>query len=74
MATSDRERPIDADELQADIEATRERLGATVEELGDKMDVKKQAKAHQQELSVAGGVAGAVVLLVIGLVIWRRRR
>lgn len=66
--------PLSADEIEADIEATRERLGATIDELGDKMNVKKQARAHQQGLSVAGGVAGAVVLLVVGLVVWRRRR
>jgi hypothetical protein len=67
-------------EIQADIEATREELGDTVEALTEKADVKKQAKrkvdeakakvaANQDGFAVIGGVV-AVGLLVV----WIRRR
>ncbi|WP_235736139.1 DUF3618 domain-containing protein [Nocardioides alcanivorans] len=59
------------DEIQQDIEATRERLGETIDQLGEKFDVKKQARAHQQQLGIT---AGAVVLLAVALVVWRRTR
>ena len=47
-------KPTDAesrspDEIQADIEATREELGETVAEIADKADVKKQAKRKVDE-------------------------
>jgi hypothetical protein len=67
-------------EIQADIEATREELGDTVEALTEKADVKKQAKrkvdeakakvaANQDGMAVIAGVV-AVGLLVV----WVRRR
>jgi hypothetical protein len=67
-------------EIQADIEATREELGDTVEALTEKADVKKQAKrkvdeakakvaANQDGMAVIAGVV-AVGLLVV----WIRRR
>lgn len=72
-----------SDDVQADIEATRSRLGETVEALSAKLDVKQQAK--QKVLSAttddAGavrpavpGAALAVIAAIVGFVIWKRRR
>ena len=50
------------EELQADIEATRERLAATVEELAAKVDIPTQAKEKFQEASDrAAGAAHATI-------------
>ncbi len=72
MATHDRTDPTTSDQaqLQDDIEATRARLGATVEQLSKKLDVGHQAKRHRTELiAVAGGMATLVLLIVV----WRRK-
>ena len=42
--------PATAEELQQEIEQTRERLGQTVEELAAKADVKGQARAKATEV------------------------
>ncbi|ANH38151.1 hypothetical protein I601_1720 [Nocardioides dokdonensis FR1436] len=67
------------EQIEAEIERTRERLGETIEALGAKADVKGRA-AHrarsvreQHGTALVAGAAGAVVLAV-GLVLWRRRR
>lgn len=67
------------EQIEAEIEATRERLGETVEALGAKADVKGRVSHRAQSVReqhgtalLAGGV-GALVL-VIGVVVWRRRR
>lgn len=68
-------------EIEADIEATREQLGDTVEALTRKLDVKTRTKdkvgettAHVKENpAVPAGVALGLVVLVV-LVVWRRRR
>ncbi|MCV7420905.1 DUF3618 domain-containing protein [Mycobacterium yunnanensis] len=77
------------DELQADIEATRAELGDTARALTDKLDVKARASdavtgvkrdlidsTTTPEGTVKPSVAAvvAVVLLTIGVVVWRRRR
>jgi hypothetical protein len=41
----------DAQQLRAEIERTREHLGATVEELAAKVDVKKRAQAKATDLT-----------------------
>ena len=100
--------PADAQRLRAEIERTREDLGATVEQLAAKLDVKSRARVEAAELAgrikgtgaqirlaapgyakrvIAQGTrigreqrvplsvaAGAGVLAVASLVIWRRRR
>lgn len=53
--TSDSQSP---DEIEAEIAQTREQLGHTVEQLGDKLDVKKQAG---EKLSTAKSNAQANV-------------
>jgi Protein of unknown function (DUF3618) len=47
---------LSADELQADIERTREQLGNTVDALSEKLDVKAQTR-HKMESLKQGGAA-----------------
>lgn len=69
----------DREEIEADIEATREQLAETVSALGEKLDVKSRAKdsAHRATASAKANpwvpAAGAAVL-VLGVVLWRRSR
>jgi hypothetical protein len=73
------------EEIQAEIEQKREQLAETVDLLTHKLDVKAQASAKVDELKdrattddgkprpeLIGAAAGAVVL--IGLLVWWRRR
>ena len=72
--------------IQAEIEATRARLGQTVDQLGARLDVRAHARerayvardtvveTYRESPPVV--VSGALVLvgLVAGLVVWRRKR
>jgi hypothetical protein len=63
------------DELEDQIEAQREHLADTVDQLARKLDVKAQAKERLSRIrpeTVIGFVGAAI--LVGGLVSWRRRR
>ncbi len=73
------------EDIQAEIEQKREQLAETVDLLTAKLDVKAQASAKVYELKdratttegkprpeLIGAAAGAVVL--IGLLVWWRRR
>jgi hypothetical protein len=73
------------EEIQADIEQQREQLADTVDLLTRKLDVKAQGKAKVEDLKdratnddgnprpeLIGVAAGSLV--VIGLLIWWRRR
>ena len=76
--------PSDPDAIRAEIERTREDLAGTVDALQAKLDVKAQARARLARIKdqattdegkprpevVAGSVG--VVLLVVGLIWWRR--
>jgi Protein of unknown function (DUF3618) len=75
----------DPDAIREDIERTRADLADTVDALQAKVDVKHRAQVKAHELKdrattstgkprpeLVGGVAAAV-LLVVGLVWWRRR-
>jgi hypothetical protein len=74
----------DPDAIRADIERTRENLADTVDALHAKLDVKGQAKAkvaHVKDQATTDSgkprpelLAGAVgvVLLIAGLIWWRR--
>ena len=70
------------EQIRADIERTRERLGETVEALADKADVKTHAKEKVDEVktnvtetarSNAVPAAVAVVALVAVVVLLKRR-
>ena len=72
-------------ELQADIEAQRDHLAETVDQLTHKLDVKAQAKERAADIrqrattddgkprpELLGTAVGLV--LVVGLLVWWRRR
>lgn len=78
--------PPDPDAIQADIERTREQLGATIDELSARLDVAGHAKervarardtaveTYRESPPVVLGAAAALVAVVVGLVIWRKKR
>ena len=82
----DVEGPTDADAIKADIEATREQLGRTVDELAHRLDVPGRAKegvlrtrdtaveTYRESPPAVLGAAAALVALVVGLVVWKRKR
>jgi hypothetical protein len=51
MASTPSADPRDAEELREEIERTRERLGATLEQLVARADVKRRAKAEAARLA-----------------------
>jgi hypothetical protein len=57
-------------ELQADIEQTREQLGATVEAIADKVNVVDKARSAAPRLAVTAALGGVAI---IGIIWWRRR-
>jgi LPXTG-motif cell wall-anchored protein len=76
----------DPDQIKAEIEATRAQLSRTVDELSARLDVPARAKesaARAKDTAVETYrespplvIAGAVALvgLVVGLVVWRKKR
>ena len=76
----------DPDRIKAEIEATRNQLAATVDELSARLDVPARAKesaarakdtaveTYRESPPLVIGAAVALVGLVVGLVIWRRKR
>ena len=78
--------PADPDALKAQVDASRARLGRTVEELSHRLDVPARARegvARAKDTAVETyresppAVVGAGALLaglVTGVIIWRRRR
>jgi hypothetical protein len=78
--------PNDPDRIKADIEATREQLGRTVDELSARLDVPARAKegaarakdtaveTYRESPPVVIGAGIALAGLVVGLVVWRRKR
>jgi ElaB/YqjD/DUF883 family membrane-anchored ribosome-binding protein len=82
----DQRRTADPDQIKAEIDETRERLAREVDELSSRLDVPARAKesaARARDTAVEtyrespplmiGGVI-ALVGLVVGLVVWRRKR
>jgi ElaB/YqjD/DUF883 family membrane-anchored ribosome-binding protein len=78
--------PADVDALKAEIDATREQLGRTVDELSARLDVPARAKesaarardtaveTYRESPPLVLGGALALVGVVVGLVVWRRKR
>lgn len=78
--------PTEPDEIKADIEATREQLAATVDELSHRLDVPTRAKegaaqakdtaveTYRENPPVVIGVGIALVAGIVALVVWRRKR
>ena len=76
----------DPDTIKAEIEATREQLGRTVDELSARLDVPARAKesayrardtaveTYRESPPAVIGAAVALAGLVVGLVILRRKR
>ncbi len=75
----------DVDEIQADIEKTRDELGQTVSALAAKVDVKSRAEEKVAETkdriatqaakpAVPYAAVVAVVVAALGVLWWRRRR
>ena len=73
------------EEIEADIARQREQLASTVSQLEAKLDVKSRAQRKAAELKERATTdsgkprpevlaAGAAVLALVGLVVWRRRR
>jgi len=72
--------------IQAEIEATRARLGRTVDQLHDRLDVTAHAResayrardiaveTYRESPPVVIGAGLALVGAVAGLVVWRRKR
>ena len=65
--------------IEADLEETRQRLGETIDALGDKLDVKSRATHKAREVRDERGTelavtAGVLVALVVSWVVYRRRR
>jgi ElaB/YqjD/DUF883 family membrane-anchored ribosome-binding protein len=78
--------PPDVDALKADIDATRDHLSRTVDELSARLDVPARAResaarakdsaveTYRESPPLVIGGAVALVGLVVGLVVWRRKR
>ncbi len=78
--------PADPDQIQAEIEATRAQLGRTVDELSARLDVPARAResaaratdtaveTYRESPPAVIGAAIALVGLVAGVVILRRKR
>ena len=77
--------PTSTAELEAEIEAQRDRLADTVDQLSHKLDVKAQAKERAAQVrdraTTASGkprpelvAVGVGVLVLSGLLVWWRRR
>jgi LPXTG-motif cell wall-anchored protein len=78
--------PTDPDRIKADIEATRAQLGRTVDELSSRLDVPARAResaarardtaveTYRESPPIVIGAGLALVGLVLGLVVLRRKR
>lgn len=84
MADAETEsKPVDQDELVADIDRTRADLARTIDAISDRVSPKKnaervmvqvRARISQIDPVMAGAAAGAVVIGVTVLLLLRRRK
>src|SRR3954467_14495672 len=75
----------DPDAIRAEIEATRDQLGRTVDELAARLDMPSRAQerllrtrdtvveTYRESPPVVLGAAAVLVALVAGIVLWRKR-
>jgi hypothetical protein len=82
----DASRPADPEAIKADIEATREQLGRTVDQLAARLDVPSRAKerllrtrdtaveTYRESPPAVLGAAVVLVVIVVGIVVWRNKR
>jgi hypothetical protein len=78
--------PTDPDAIRADIDATREQLGRTVDELASRLDIPTRAKeralrtrdtaveTYRESPPAVLGAAAVLLAVVVGIVVWRRKR
>jgi hypothetical protein len=77
--------PTDTARLEAEIEAQRDQLADTVDQLTHKLDVKAQARERAADVKDRATTdsgrprpevvaAGASILILLGLMVWWRRR
>lgn len=78
--------PRTPEQLEADVEAQRQQLAGTVDELAAKLDVKSQAQEKVASLKDSAttddgkprpevlAAVGSLVAMAVVLVLWRRRR
>ena len=76
----------DPDRIKADIEATRAQLGRTVDELSARLDVPARAResaarakdtaveTYRESPPTVVGAGVALVGVLVGLMVWRRKR
>jgi hypothetical protein len=86
VSAPDGKGPADPDAIKAEIEATREQLGRTVDELSRRLDVPARAKegvyrardtaveTYRESPPIVLGVALALAAATVGLVVWRKKR
>jgi hypothetical protein len=79
-------RPSDPEAIKAEIDATREQLGRTVDELAARLDVPSRAKervlrsrdivveTYRESPPAVLGAAVVLVGVIAGIVVWRRNR
>ena len=78
--------PADPEALRAEIAATREQLGRTVDELSHRLDVPERAKeralrvrdtaveTYRESPPAIIGAGAALLAAVVGVIIWRKKR
>ena len=84
MAQADTEsKPVDQDELVADIDRTRAELARTIDAISDRVSPKRNARraleqvrqrAAQIDPVLAGAAAATVAAGVVVFIVWRRRK
>ena len=84
MAQADTEsKPVDQDELVADIDRTRAELARTIDAISDRVSPKKNARRALDQVRqrvaqidpvLVGAAAATVAAGVVVLIVWRRRK
>jgi hypothetical protein len=86
VSTPQEKLPPDPETIKAEIDATREQLGRTVDELSRRLDVPARAKegvyrardtaveTYRESPPIVLGIALALVATAVGLVVWRNKR